>query len=207
VIGSLCYVSISEVLEELRLNLATVWKAANNYSPSRHRNACWDPLSSCSLARPKYVFSDPSINALCWWDESDGPQFPMTDMHLVADVCGDCFLERWQFGKDMILSNGYSIAMYPTDALSKFELGMGLSKVEKTWGETRRVEESVNRGADHDIGRTRPMLELEKEKVQYRFLHAIPFEGGIRQFYYHYGLEGDHDTLVELLWTQKDTIG
>lgn len=142
-----------------------------------------------------------------WWDESDGPQFPMTDMHLVADFCGDCFLQRWQFGKDMILSNGYSIAMYPTDALSKFELGMGLSKVEKTWGETRRVEESVNRGTDHDIGRTRPMLELEKEKVQYRFLHAIPFEGGVRQFYHHYGLEGDHDTLVELLWTQKDTIG
>jgi len=95
--------------------------------------------------------------------------------------------------------------MYPTGALNNFELRIGLSKVEKTWGETRRVEDSVNRGTDHDIERTRPMLELEKEKVQYRFLHAILFEGEVRQFYHHYGLEGDQDTLVELFWTQKNS--
>ena len=108
-------------------------------------------------------------------------------------------------GKDMILSNGYSAATYPTGALNRFPLGMGLSKVEETWGETNKVEESVNRGSDHDIGRTRPMLELEKDKIQYRFLHAIPLEGGIRQFYHHYGLEGGVDTLVELFWTEKKT--
>ena len=136
-----------------------------------------------------------------WWDERDGPAFPVVAMHLISDICGDCFLQRWQFKGDMILSNGYSIATYPRGALHKFKDGMDLSKVENTWAPIRTVENSVNRGTDHDVGPDRPMLELEKDKIQYRFLDAVKVEGGVRQFYHHYGLDGELDTILELYWT------
>ena len=126
----------------------------------------------------------------------------MTAMHLISDICGDCFLQRWRFKGDMILSNGYSIATYPHGALNNFEKGLDLSKVEKTWGPMRTVEDSVNRGTDHDIGPDRPMLELEKEKIQYRFLDAMKVDGGIRQFYHHYGPDDEPDTILELYWTE-----
>lgn len=135
-----------------------------------------------------------------WWDGSAA--FPMAQMHLISDICGDCFLQRWRFEGDMVLSNGYSIATYPTGALNKFETGMDLSKVENTWVPIKTVEDSVNRGTDHDVGPDRPMLELEKEKIQYRFLDAVKVDGGIRQFYHHYGLDGELDTILELYWTE-----
>lgn len=53
-----------------------------------------------------------------------------------------------------IPSEGCSITIHPTNALDKFELGMGLSKVEKTWSEIGRVEDSVDSGTNQDIGRT-----------------------------------------------------
>ena len=102
----------------------------------------------------------------------------------------------------MILSNGYSIATYPQGALNQFEKGLDLSKVEKTWGPMRTVEDSVNRGTDHDVGPDRPMLELELEKIQYRFLDAVKVDGGIRQFYHHYGPDDELDTILELYWTE-----
>ena len=136
-----------------------------------------------------------------WWD---GSAFPMATMHLISDICGDCFLQRWRFKGDMILSNGYSIATYPDGALNRFEKGLDLSKVEKTWGPMRTVEDSVNRGTDHDIGPDRPMLELEKEKIQYRFLDAVKVDGGIRQFYHHYGSDDGLDTILELYWTDSE---
>ena len=137
-----------------------------------------------------------------WWNERDGPAFPIVAMHVISDICSECFLQRWQFKGDMILSNGYSIATYPTGALHKFKDGMDLSKVENTWVPVRTVEKSVNRGTDHDVGPDRPMLELEKDKIQYRFLDAVKVEGGVRQFYHHSGLDGELDTILELYWTQ-----
>ena len=136
-----------------------------------------------------------------WWDERDGPAFPIVAMHLISDICGECFLQRWQFKGDVIISNGYSIATYPTGALHKFQDGMDLSKVENTWVPIRIVDKSVNRGTDHDVGPDRPMLQLEKDKIQYRFLDAVRVEGGVRQFYHHYGLNGELDTILELYWT------
>ena len=136
-----------------------------------------------------------------WWDERDGPAFPIVEMHLISDICGDCFLQRWQFKGDMILSNGYSIATYPTGSLNRFETGMDLSKVENTWVPLRTVDKSVNRGTDHDVGPDRPKLKLEKDKIQYRFLDAVKVDGSVRQFYHHYGLE-ELDTILELHWTE-----
>lgn len=148
-----------------------------------------------------------------WWDVdgmgldgiNHGTWFPMAAMHLVADICGTCFLQRWQFGSDMILSNGYSIATYPNHILTKFDKDMGLERVEHTWLTPAIIEGSVNEGFDHYLGPLRPMLKLEEEKVQYRFLDAVAVDGGVRQFYLHLGLEGNLDTLVELFWRREGT--
>lgn len=140
-----------------------------------------------------------------WWDEGGyGTWFPLHAMHYVADVCGDCFLQRWQFGSDMVLSNGYSIATYPTGALKKADM----RQAEGTWQDAGLVEDSNNAGWDHYVGPLRPMLQLEKEKIQYRFLDAIVVDGGVKQFYLHLGLNDDLDTLLEIFWiTKRASIG
>ena len=147
-----------------------------------------------------------------WWDEGNlgnfrpgrGSWFPMDAMHLVADICAGCFLQRWQFGNDTVLSNGYSIAEYPTGALNKFPRFHGLEKVEQTWLAPGLVDGSLNSGFDHYLGVTRPMLKLEEDKLQYRFLDAVAVDGGVRQYYHHYGLDGQLDTVVELFWIREE---
>jgi len=137
-----------------------------------------------------------------WWDEQGyGTWFPMAAMHLVADVCGDCFLQRWQFEGDVVLSNGYSIAEYPTGAWNELATKDHLRRPESTWLEAGIVEGSNNAGWDHYVGPVRPALTLEEEKIQYKFLDAAAVDGGVRQFYIHLGLDGDFDTLLELFWT------
>ncbi|XMA10916.1 hypothetical protein WAI453_003707 [Rhynchosporium graminicola] len=39
-------------------------------------------------------------------------------MHHAAEICDSCFLQRWQFGRDTVLSNGSSIAHYPDGHLT-----------------------------------------------------------------------------------------
>lgn len=139
-----------------------------------------------------------------WWDEQGyGTWFPMHAMHLVADICGDCFLQRWQFGSEMVLSNGYSIATYPTGAWDSLEKAGHLGRPESTWEAAGIVEGSNNAGWDHYVGPLRPKLQLEEEKVQYRFLDAVAVDGGVRQFYLHLGIDGDLDTLFEIFWTRS----
>lgn len=122
-----------------------------------------------------------------YWDErGDGPDgirhakwFPLDEMSLVASICDTCFLQRWQFGDDTILSNGYSISGYPTGSER-----MGLEKMEYTWVTPMVVEGSRNPGWDHYVGPLRPPIPLEEHKVPYRFLK------GVRQYYRHLGKGG-----------------
>ncbi|KAL9627678.1 MAG: hypothetical protein Q9164_007528 [Protoblastenia rupestris] len=147
-----------------------------------------------------------------WWDEGNlgtdrgghWTWFPMDTMHLVADICDTCFLQRWQFDNDTILANGYSVSSYPTGALTKFREHQGLDKTENTWLLAGQIEGSINKGFDHYVGPTRPMLKLEEEKVQYRFLDAVVVNGGVRQYYHHFGLNGELDTVVELFWIREE---
>lgn len=139
-----------------------------------------------------------------WWDEKGyGIWFPMHAMHLVADICGDCFLQRWQFGGAMVLSNGYSIATYPTGAWGRLEEEGQLGRPERTWLEAGNVEGSNNAGWDHYVGPLRPKLRLEEDKIQYKFLDAVAVDSGVRQFYLHLGIDGDLDTLLEIHWTRS----
>lgn len=139
-----------------------------------------------------------------WWDEDGyGSGFPMAKMHLVNDMCGECFMQRWQFGPSMILSNGYSVATYPKRHLADGLID--LDKAETTYSFRAVDDASVNRGTDHYVGPGRDMLVLEEEKIQYRFLDAVKVPGvGIRQFYIHLGIGDDLDTLFEIFWKSAD---
>ena len=132
-----------------------------------------------------------------WWDDKRRDKWiPLNVMHLVADICGDCFLQRWRFGGDTVLSNGYSIATYPK-GISEEEL----RKPEHTWVGPRKVPDTFNPGYVHSIGTLREPLKLEEEKIQYMFWDAEAFDGVVRQYYLHRGIGDDLDTLVELVWT------
>ncbi len=138
-----------------------------------------------------------------WWDDKRRDRwFPLDVMHLVADVCGDCFLQRWRFGEDTVLSNGYSIATYP-NGISEQEL----KRPEHTWVGPRRVPDTFNPGYVHSLGSMREPLKVEKEKVQYMFLDAQAVEGGVRQYYLHRGVGDEMDTLVELFWRKEAEEG
>ena len=139
--------------------------------------------------------------------------FPMDKMGLIKDICGeDCYLQRFMFGKDdIILTNGYAIASYPTGALKDKDLR--LDQMERTWATpvlfpddvNQHVAGSGNDGYDHYLCPCRPALELEKDKIHWRFMDAKIVEGGgIRQFYRRVGKEGRMDELVELFWTRGE---
>ena len=128
----------------------------------------------------------------------DGFDLPM--MHQVSDICQDCFLQRWRFNNDVILSNGYSIARYPDKALKEAKM----HRMEQTWSDVRSVGESNNHGVDHSLGPTRPKLILDEQKIQYRLIYSANVDGGVRQAYYHRGLDGDADSVFELFWTKAD---
>ena len=149
-----------------------------------------------------------------YWDEKGkGPDairhsrwFPMDQMSLVADLCDTCYLQRWQFGQDTILSNGYSISTYPKGALKSTKTHpLRLDKLEYTWVTPVKVEGSENKGWDHYLGPLRPPLKLEEEKIPFRFLTAIKVDGGVRQYYRHLATDGgDVDAVVELFWIRED---
>ncbi|MCJ1456590.1 hypothetical protein MMC28_006952 [Mycoblastus sanguinarius] len=148
-----------------------------------------------------------------YWDEKgEGPDgirhprwFPMDEMSLVTDVCDRCYLQRWQFGTDTILSNGYSISTYPTGELLKPQNQSRFDKMEETWVTPVVVEGSNNTGWDHYLGPLRPKLKLEEEKIPYRFLAGFAVDGGVRQYYRHLGGE-DLDTVIELFWIREEAF-
>lgn len=45
-------------------------------------------------------------------------EIPIEKMHTIFDLCQDCFLQRWRFPNELLLSNGYSITHYPYGHLS-----------------------------------------------------------------------------------------
>lgn len=147
-----------------------------------------------------------------YWDEhGEGPDgirhprwFPMNEMSLVTDVCDRCYLQRWQFGTDTMLTNGYSISMYPKGELLKPHNESRFDQTEHTWVDPMTVENSTNKGWDHYVGPLRPALKLEDEKIPYRFLTGVSVDGGVRQYYRHLGKNGDMDTLIELFWIREE---
>ena len=131
------------------------------------------------------------------WKEGSvfGKGLPMADMHLVSNVCGECFLQRWQFGDDILLTNAFSITTYPKGHLRSGDPNeVDMDKLEQTW--------NSNVNMRHSLGPTRARLVLEEEKIQYSFLNATVSDGGVRQLYFHKGINGELDTMLQLFWKE-----
>lgn len=128
--------------------------------------------------------------------------YPMAKMHLVSDVCGDCFLQRWQFGPNTLLSNGFSISTYPNqNVLAGLVEKKEIDKIEDTFLPTREVN-SFMKGYEHSIGPLRPKVE---GKIQYKFLDAKLEDGGVRQYYIYRSLDKEPDIVYEIFWTRNET--
>jgi len=155
------------------------------------------------------------------WKEGSaaGYKLEMEKMHLVADICDSCFLQRWQFPNELLLSNGFSITSYPQGHLSGTKpggvLGTGvggtvdkinLAEMERTW-----ADPEIN--VQHSLAPVREKLSEDK-KVGYKLLDSVivlgeevgaPGQKVVRQIYFKEGGEGDKDTVMVLNWRSQLT--
>lgn len=120
-----------------------------------------------------------------WYEE------PVPKLAAVTRVCGDCFLQRFQFGEDTLLANGYSISQY-----RKGLKPLNLDWMEATWNQ---------HGPEFDfsIGPLRPALKKhEKRSYRLKDVEMLP-NGSLRQIYVYKRDEksgDDMDEVIELLW-------
>ncbi|KAI1412478.1 glycosyltransferase family 31 protein [Hypoxylon sp. FL1857] len=116
---------------------------------------------------------------------------PVEKMAKATKFCGDCFLQRWRFGKDTVFSNGFSIAIY-SDGVESVDLRL----MEGTWGKAE------SKDFDFSLGPLRAPYPTEKKK-SYR-LREAEFEenGDLKQLYVRVGNSsiGELDQVVELVW-------
>ncbi|KAK3321941.1 glycosyltransferase family 31 protein [Apodospora peruviana] len=119
---------------------------------------------------------------------------PIPKMASVTAVCGDCFLQRWQFGNDTLFANGYSITFYPE--------GNGLRDIDLS-----RIEGTFRpQGNEYDFsyGPLRPALQPETQKKSYKLVDVDVTH--FRQIYVHrksdawQADEGAMDEVIELVW-------
>lgn len=152
------------------------------------------------------------------WKEGSaaGYKLEMEKMHLVADICDSCFLQRWQFPKEVVLTNGFSINQYPQGHISGQKSGIlgpavdkiDLEKMEHTWGDDINVL--------HSLAPDRKKM-TEDQKVAYKLLDSMIVssdEGAdkkdvVRQVYFKEGPEKDGvktklDTVLVLNWRKGE---
>lgn len=124
-------------------------------------------------------------------------------MASITRVCGDCFLQRFRFGHDTLLANGYSITRYSPAA----RLGsLDLSRVEGTW------QYADDDKFDFVYGPFREALGPEAKK-SWRLMSTVehpPGAGGaggsgaMRQVYVYRARrdleENPVDEVIELVW-------
>lgn len=112
--------------------------------------------------------------------------------NLVGDVCGeDCILQRFRFtgpaadteaadGEQYVITNGYSIARYPSHVAES----INWRQTERTWDRYGGKHGLVYKDMDYGIGIVRDPVP---EKVQFRLLTADTLEDGtVRQLYGRY---------------------
>lgn len=153
------------------------------------------------------------IHSLHHWKESVGYKLEMDKMHLVSDVCDSCFLQRWQFPNDLVLTNGFSIVNYPQGHLTGKKPGViggaveriDLNEMERTWGDEINVE--------HSLAPTRAKMEPEA-KVRYQLLDSMVVDPGdgnkdtVRQIYFRKAeKESDLDEVMVLDWRAGPDAG
>jgi hypothetical protein len=126
--------------------------------------------------------------------------------HTVADACGeDCVLQRFQFGDNFIISNGYSVVEYPHG------IDFDLLQMEGTFdygGEDKVQQEVV---FSYAFGMLRKSLNKTGKKKSWELLGAVKEgDGRVKQVYLkrrgdvRWRAEGDaapeRDSVVVLTW-------
>lgn len=125
-------------------------------------------------------------------------RYPVEFGYMVVDTCGEeCFLQRYRFKDDVVLTNGYSVNQYPNGSST-----LDLDRVEGTFP-------SAEGQFDFSLGLLRPRLP-QKDKVSWRLEYAQKApNGSVRQFYVKrkaYGkddeerLNSEVESVLELEW-------
>lgn len=151
------------------------------------------------------------ILSLHHWKEgsASGYKLEIDKMHLVADICESCFLQRWKFSHNLVLSNGFSISNYPNSFITtsrnpesnRFGSSeINLDEIEYTWNDEIDVL--------HSLAPTREKLSTSS-KISYRLLDSILVndfnETSAHQIYFLKGEEKsdgkkEMDTILVLKW-------
>jgi hypothetical protein len=139
------------------------------------------------------------VLSLHHWKEGNG-KVEIDKTHLIADLCDDCYLQRWQFQNDLVLSNGFSIHTYPQGHLTgtnpNHEM-IDLLPMEETW------DDSIN--VKHSLNPLRPKM-AEGTKWQYKMIDSgyVEKEGKkvLRQVYVRRVKETDE--VMVLNWSAGD---
>ncbi len=151
------------------------------------------------------------------WKEGSATGFKleMEKMHLIADICDSCFLQRWQFSGETILSNGFSVSQYPEGHVSGQNRGgllgtrvggtsvqkINLDEMEHTWGDDINVL--------HSLAPIRDKM-TEEQKVSYKLLDSVKVNRDVvRQIYLKEGVDNgtgrrEQDTVLVLNWRAGD---
>lgn len=115
---------------------------------------------------------------------------PIPQMAAVQKVCGECFLQRWQFGNDTLFANGYSISTY-AKGLAEYDM----EEMEATWS-------LAGSEFEERLGPLRKALGPE-DKKSFKLRDAVFMDDGrFRQLYVHQGdwTKSELDEVVELVW-------
>ncbi|KAI1069871.1 hypothetical protein LB507_007871 [Fusarium sp. FIESC RH6] len=133
-------------------------------------------------------------------------QAPVDKMVKISEFCGSCFLQRFAFGSDTVLTNGYSIVQYSAGLES-----VDLNKMEGSWEGAK--------GFDWSLSPMRAKMDRRLKK-SYRLVDTEVIGKNIRQIYIHrveddipgpgekssdsknppLKIEERKDEVIELLW-------
>lgn len=148
-----------------------------------------------------------------WKEGSAGYKLEMEKMHLVTSICDSCFLQRWQFSNDLLLTNGFSITTYPQGHIANYKnskpVGLGVKKInlgaiESTWNDDLDVL--------HSLAPTRDKLSSDSKKT-YRLLDSFQTHENneipiVRQIYFLEGEKKENgrregDSIISLIWRKQ----
>jgi hypothetical protein len=140
-------------------------------------------------------FFESGVNPLSLHHWKSWYQEPVLAQAAVTALCGDCYLQRWQFGDNTLMANGYSISIY-RDGLDSINLG----QYEGTW----RFPDHPLDGHEYDFsfGPLREKLKPEQKK-SYRLRDSVVTSSGDLRQIYVYTSDNERekmDEVIELLW-------
>lgn len=120
---------------------------------------------------------------------------PVTRMAAVVPLCGDCFLQRYSFSDNAVLTNGYSISVYPNGLPN-------LTRMEATWEDANHAPEIAGKFYQASLGPLREKMS-EKDKLSYRLVDAYTTsDWNFRQIFVRRGdpEKEEVDEVIDLLW-------